>query len=196
LAIHHREEIGGDDDEEPGIEIDVPGEDRFEIVRRHGDDQSLGASEVEHENRETPGQQGDRENAGEAGIGLVSEPVEDRGHRGDVERPRGGDDQENGEDVRRAPHDLIAHAGDDMTVGLHIEGGAQAERHDDDIQRDEAPENGAVRVKPAEFQRRHRLPLEVAIPNAGVEPEVGTDLRRRQRRDRLGDVAVGIVQIA
>ena len=123
---------------------------------RHRDEDAHGPSEVKHENHQTAGEQGDGQNAGEPRVRLVGEPVEDGGDRGDVERARGGDDEEHGEHVRRAPDDLIAHAGDDVAVLFHIERGAKAERQERDMQPDEPPEEGGAILEPSKRQLRHR----------------------------------------
>ena len=57
---------------------------------------------------------------------LVELAAEHRGDRGDVERARGGDDQEYREHMRHAPDDPVAHAGDVVAVVLHVPGGAEA----------------------------------------------------------------------
>jgi len=80
-----------------------------------------------------------RDNAGEPRVRLVGEPVEDGRDRGDVERTRGGDDKKHREHMRRSPADLIAHAGDDVAVLFRVERGADTERQQRDMQRDEPP---------------------------------------------------------
>ena len=116
LTVHHREEIGRDDRHKARVEVDVPCEDRAEIVVRDGDEHALRPAEIEHQHHEAAGEQGDGEDARQAGVGLVGETVEDRRDRGDIERARGRHDQEHGEHMRQAPDDLVAHAGDDVAV--------------------------------------------------------------------------------
>ena len=126
--VHHGEQVGRHDQDEAAVEIDVPGEDRLEIVVRHRDEDADRPAEIEHQHHQAASQQRYGEDAGQPRIGLVGEAVEHGRDRGDVERPRGGHDQEHREHVRRSPDDLVAHAGDDVAVLLHIERGADPER--------------------------------------------------------------------
>ena len=53
-----------------------------------------------------------------------------RADGGDVEHAGGGDDEEDGEDVRDAPDDLVVHAGDDVAVVLEMQEGAEGRQHE------------------------------------------------------------------
>ena len=156
--IHHCEEVGRHDRHETRVEIDVPGEDRFEIVLQDRDDQPFRSAEIKHEHGQPARQQRDGENARESRIGLVGQPVEHRRDRGDIERARRRDDQEHREDMRQAPDDLVVHAGDDMAVLFHVERGAEAQRDKNDMQADQRPEAGAGLVERLEFYLGHRCP--------------------------------------
>ena len=121
-AFHHHPQVDDDHGEEAGVENDVPGKNGFEVVIDHGLEQPVRPTQVQHQHGETAGEQGDGQQAREPRQGFVHLAAEDRGDRGDIKRPRGRHDEEHREHMRRAPHDLVGHAGDPVTVVFHVQG--------------------------------------------------------------------------
>ncbi|MDT4847294.1 hypothetical protein FQZ97_813440 [compost metagenome] len=114
--LEHRPQVDRDDGRHARVEEDVPGEDRFEVVVRGGDDHAIGPTQVQHQHHQAAHQQGDAQQTRERRARLVDRLAEDRADRGDVEHPRGRDDHEDREHMGQAPDDLVVHAGDDVAV--------------------------------------------------------------------------------
>jgi hypothetical protein len=97
---------------------------------RCGDHQAVGATEVKHDHGEAAADHGQRQQSRQRGARLVELAAEHGAHRGDVEHAGRGHDQEDGEDMRQTPDDLVVHAGDDVAGVLHVERGTDADRRD------------------------------------------------------------------
>jgi hypothetical protein len=136
--FHHHPQVHADDDHEAGVEEDVPGEDGLEVVVGHGHDQAIGTTQVQHQDGETAHQQGDGQQAGQAGQRLVGRLAEHRADGGDIQRPGCGHDQEHREHMGDAPYDLVVHARDPVAAVLHVVGGSEGDGDDRTQKRQQA----------------------------------------------------------
>ena len=144
LAFHHEPQVHRGDGDESVVEDDVPRKDRLEVVVGHGDDQAVGVTEIEHQNHQAADEQGDGEQRGQTPERLVQGLAEHGADGGHVERAGGGDDQEDGKDVRHAPDDLVVHAGNVVPLVLHIQNRAQGEPDERAQSAEQNPEAGTL----------------------------------------------------
>ena len=155
-ALHVHPEVDHHRGHEARVEQDVPGEDRREVVVRHGHDEPVRTPEIEHEHREPAREQRDREHPGEPRERLVGGSAEHRRERCDVERAGCGHDQEHREHVGQSPHDSVVHARDVMSLDVHVVCGEDACEGDEREQHDEHEVAGAPSFELAVCSVAHR----------------------------------------
>ncbi len=111
------------------------------------DHQPIRSIKIQQKHHQSAQQQRERQYARQRGKRLQLCFSENRGHGSNVQGPGRGDHQEHGEDMRKAPDNLVVHPGHDVAVMFHVGEGSQPKKRDGSEQTQQAIEAPCIRRK-------------------------------------------------